>query len=191
MTTDGELFRRAVDEPEAFGEVFERHGASVWRYVRSRLGEASAEEVVAETFLVAYRRRERFDPSYGSARPWLLGIATNLIRRRRRDEQTHLSALQRFPAPDPEDVTADLDRLDAQRLRPVLVEALLTLSVEDRDTFLLVAVGELTYTEAATALGIPVGTVRSRIHRARSILRERIGSLPAIPDGDDEADDDG
>lgn len=191
MTTDGELFRRAVDEPEAFGEVFERHGASVWRYVRSRLGEASAEEVVAETFLVAYRRRERFDPSYGSARPWLLGIATNLIRRRRRDEQTHLSALQRFPAPDPEDVTADLDRLDAQRLRPVLVEALLTLSVEDRDTFLLVAVGELTYTEAATALGIPVGTVRSRIHRARAILRERIGSLPAIPDGDDEADDDG
>ena len=188
MTTDGELFRRAVDEPEVFGAIFERHGASVWSYVRSRLGETPAEEVVAETFLVAFRRRDRFDPAYGSARPWLLGIATNLIRRRRRDEQTYLSALQRLPVLDPEDETTHLDRLDAERLRPALVEALLALSLEDRETFLLVAVGELTYPEAAAALGIPVGTVRSRIHRARSILRERIGSLPAIPDGDDEAD---
>lgn len=191
MTTDGELFRRAVDEPEAFGEIFERHGISVWSYARSRLGEAAAEEVVADTFLVAFRRRDRFDPTYGSARPWLLGIATNLIRRRRRDEQTYLSALQRLPVSDPPDGTADLDRLEAQRMRPTLVEALLALSDDDRETFLLIAVGELTYNEAATALGIPVGTVRSRIHRARSILRERLGSLAAIPDGDDGVDGDG
>jgi RNA polymerase sigma factor (sigma-70 family) len=140
---------------------------------------------------VAFRRRSSFDPTYESARPWLLGIATNVIRRRLRDERAYLERLRHVPASIPVDETSDVDRVDAQRMRPLLVEALMGLSTEDRETFLLVAVAELTYAEAARALGVPVGTVRSRIHRARSSLRERIPGPPAIVDREDVADDDG
>jgi RNA polymerase sigma-70 factor (ECF subfamily) len=191
VTTDGELFRRAVGDPEAFEEIFERHARSVWSYVRRRIGAAAAEEVVAETFLIAFQRRDRFDPAYESARPWLLGIATNLVRRRRRDERAYLEGTRRLPRAVPVDETADVERVDAERMRPILVQALMELSTGDRETFLLVVLGELTYTEAAQALGVPVGTVRSRIHRARSVLRERIGAPQAIDDGRSRDDDDG
>lgn len=180
-----------MDTPEAFEEIFERHGAAVWSYCRRRVGRDAAEEVLAETFLVAYRRRGRFDPSYDSARPWLLGIATNLIRRRLRDERTHFERIRQVPVSIASDDVADVDRVDAQRLRPILIEALRALSPDDRETFLLVAVGELTYSEAASALGVPVGTVRSRIHRARSVLRERIPAFPAIDDEGGANDDHG
>jgi RNA polymerase sigma-70 factor (ECF subfamily) len=191
VTSDGELFARAVDDPAAFEEIFERHGASVLSYVRSRMGPDAAEDVVAETFLVAFRHRERFDPSYESARPWLLGIATNLVRRRRRDERAYLEGMRRVPGSVPDDGSGDIERLDAERMRPALVDALMALSTDDRETFLLVAVGELTYAEAAAALDVPVGTVRSRIHRARSVLRERIGAPTAIDDEGRTHGDDG
>lgn len=191
MASDGELFKRSVEAPEAFEEIFERHGPAVWSYCRRRIGRDAADEIVADTFLVAFQRREDFDASYDSARPWLLGIATNVIRRHLRDERAYLDRKRHAPATIPAEDAADLDRVDAGRMRPILIEALLTLSPEDRDTFLLVAVGELTYSEAASALDVPVGTVRSRIHRARTRLRERIPNLPAIDDGGDTHDDDG
>ncbi len=180
MLSDGEIFRRSVDAPEAFEEIFERHGGAVWGFCRRRVGHDAAEEVVADTFLVAFQRRGGFDSSYDSARPWLLGIATNVIRRRLRDERAYLERRRHALGLVPVDDTVDVDRLDAERLRPILIEALLALSPDDRETFLLVSVGELTYSEAASALGVPVGTVRSRIHRARNQLRERIPGLPAI-----------
>jgi RNA polymerase sigma factor (sigma-70 family) len=183
VTSDGELFRRSVRDPEVFEEIFERYAASVWGYVRRRISADAAEDVVADAFLIAFERRTSFDPSYESARPWLLGIATNLIRHRLRDERSHLAAVGKISEP-PVDEFDDLSRFDAQRIRPLLVDALMSLSNDDRETFLLVALGELTYAETALALGVPVGTVRSRMHRVRKILRERIPRFPAINDGE-------
>ena len=184
MTSDGELFRRSVSDPEVFEEIFERHAASVWSYARRRIGADAAEDVVADAFLIAFTRRASFDPSYDSARPWLLGIATNLIRHRLRDERAHLAAVGKVSEPSPIDEFDDVSRFDAQRIRPVLVDALMLLSNDDRETFLLIALGELSYAEAALALDVPVGTVRSRMHRIRRVLRERIPGLPAIEDGE-------
>jgi RNA polymerase sigma-70 factor (ECF subfamily) len=179
MSTDAEILRGSVDDPAAFADIFERHIDAVLGYAQRRVGATHGEEIAAQTFLVAFERRTRFDPSYGSARPWLLGIATNLIRHHLRHERVHLAALRRLPAEPPIDPVDDPDRVDAERLMPAVADALLALSANDRATFLLVALGEVTYAEAARSLGIPVGTVRSRIHRARLLLRERLGGLEA------------
>lgn len=180
MGTDGEIFERSRTEPELFEEIFARHGPTIFRYLRRRLGRGPAEELVSETFLIAFERRTRFDASYGSARPWLFGIAANLLRHHLREEQEHLRAMAKVPISRPAEGVEDVDRLDAQRLRPVLLDALLELKDVDREAFLLVAVGELSYAEVAYALRIPIGTVRSRIHRARRLLREQVPGLPAI-----------
>ena len=186
MLTDAEVIQRSFREPEAFGEIFERHYETVARYSRRRLGAHAGEDVAAQAFVVALERRARFDLRYGTARPWLLGIAANLIRHHLRDERVHASALARTlidPPPPPID---DPSAIDAALLRPALTAALQALSDDDRETFLLVALGEITYPEAAVALGIPVGTVRSRLHRARRTLRERLDDLEAITDQREE-----
>jgi RNA polymerase sigma factor (sigma-70 family) len=182
VITDAEVIQRSLQAPDAFGEIFERHHEAVARYSRRRLGAPAGEDIAAQAFVVAFERRARFDVRYETARPWLLGITANLIRHHLRDERVHASALERAPldpAPAPID---DPGRIDAARLRPALTAALLALSDDDRETFLLVALGEISYQEAATALGIPVGTVRSRMYRARRALRERLDDLEAMTD---------
>jgi RNA polymerase sigma factor (sigma-70 family) len=183
VSTDGEIFQRSIRDPDAFREIFERHATIVLAYARKRLGASTGDEILAQTFLVAFERRARFDPTYASARPWLFGIATNVIRHHLREEREHLAALGKMEPDLPMDSVEDITRLDAQRMRPQLIAALLTLSDDDRDTFLLIALGELTYEQTAAALGIPVGTVRSRIHRARIRLREQVRPRTAIPEG--------
>lgn len=183
MSTDGEIFQRSIDHPEAFREIFERHATIVLAYARKRLGSTIGEEVLAQTFLIAFQGRSRFDPTYASARPWLFGIASNMIRHHLREEREHLTALRKVAPEPPMESIEDVGRLDAQRMRPQLIAALLTLSDEDRETFLLLALAGLTYEETAAALGIPIGTVRSRIHRARMRLREQVRSRTAISDG--------
>jgi len=145
----------------------------------------AGEEILAQTFLTAFEKRARFDLSYESARPWLLGIATNIIRHHLREEREHLTALGKMFREQPEESVDDVARLDAQRMKPRLIAALLALSDDDRETFLLLALGQLTYEEVASALRIPIGTVRSRIHRARIHLRERVPGRTAIPDGEE------
>ncbi len=189
MDTDAEIFRRSVRDPEAFREIFERHAAAVHAYARRRIGMTAGEEILAQTFLTAFEKRTRFDPSYGSARPWLLGIATNLIRHHLREEREHLTALRKSAHDQPEAPVEDDARLDAERMKPTLLEALLALSDDDRETFLLLALGQLTYEEVASALGIPVGTVRSRIHRARRHLRERVPGWTAIDEGTERSNE--
>jgi RNA polymerase sigma factor (sigma-70 family) len=164
MESDAAAIRRSRDEPEAFVAVYERHHAAVHNYLRRRLGTDAADDLAAETFVRAFRARARYRPQSESARPWLLGIAANLIGDRRRDEARALRALQRTAS---RGVAEDLP---AEPLDPRLVEALRRLSRQDREALLLYAWGELTYAEIAEALGIPVGTVRSRIHHARSRL---------------------
>jgi RNA polymerase sigma-70 factor (ECF subfamily) len=183
VETDAEIFRRSIRDPDAFREIFERHAGAVHAYARRRIGMTAGEEILAQTFLTAFEKRARFDTSYGSARPWLLGIATNLIRHHLREEREHLTALRKIARDQPEVPADDEARLDAQRLKAVLLDSLLAISDEDRETFLLLALGQLTYEEVASALGIPIGTVRSRIHRARRHLRERVPTWTAIDDG--------
>lgn len=183
MSTDGEIIQRSIRDPDAFREIFERHAPILLAYTRKRLGANAGDEILAQTFLVAFERRARFDPAYTSARPWLFGIASNIIRHHLRDEREHLTALGKFGLEVPAESAENVARLDAERVRPQLIAALLTLSDDDRDTFLLVALGQLTYEETAVALGIPVGTVRSRMHRSRARLREQVRPRTAIHEG--------
>jgi RNA polymerase sigma factor (sigma-70 family) len=183
VDTDAEIFQRSIRDPDAFREIFERHASAVHAYARKRIGMTAGEEILAQTFLTAFEKRTRFDTSYESARPWLLGIATNIIRHHLREEREHLNALGKIARAQPEAPVDDVARLDAQRMKPKLITALLALSDDDRETFLLLALGQLTYEEVASVLRIPIGTVRSRIHRARTHLRERVPGRTAIRDG--------
>jgi RNA polymerase sigma factor (sigma-70 family) len=164
-------------EPEYFSELFRRHAPYIQRYVVRRLGHGVADDVVAETFLLAFRQRDSYDLTRLDARPWLYGIATNLIGRHRRAEVRLYRALARTGTdPVAESFTDRVDdRVSASTATLRLAAALARLSGELRDTLLLVAWGELSYEETATALGVPVGTVRSRVSRARSALRRSLG----------------
>lgn len=189
---DAAIIEASIRDGSAFGEIFERHYDAIARYARRRVGEATGEEIAARTFMIAFEKRHRFDPAATSARPWLYGIATNLIRHHVRDERTHLAARRRLLVqPVEPDPNQDVVKLDAQRLRGELQDALLDLSRGDRDAFLLNVLAELTYEEVAASLAIPVGTVRSRIHRARKQLRERISSVAGIEPWTTHVDDDG
>jgi RNA polymerase sigma factor (sigma-70 family) len=170
--TDEDVLADSLRSPEAFGELYTRHFASVYRYVAGRLGPDVADDLAAETFLAAFRRRAKFDPDRGSVRPWLYGIATNLVAQHHRSESRWYAALARAGA-DPllpiagseEDRIAD--RVTAARARPALAAALSGLPDRDRDVLLLTAIGGLSYAEVAFALAIPEGTVGSRLSRAR------------------------
>jgi RNA polymerase sigma factor (sigma-70 family) len=174
---DAALIERSWREPETFAELYDRHAVPIYRYVSRRLGEPMADDVVADTFLAAFRRRQRYDLHRPDARPWLYGIAANLISKHRRAEVRMLRAYARTGA-DPV-VEGHADRTDsrvtAAALQRDIAAALASLSAGERDVLLLVAWADLTYEETATALEIPVGTVRSRLNRARRKVREALG----------------
>jgi len=174
---DAAVIQLSRREPEQFTLLFRRHAPHIQRYVARRLGPDAADDIVAETFLLAFRQRDRYDQDRPDARPWLYGIATNLIGRHRRAEVRLYRALARTgadPVAEPFTDRVD-DRVSASTAARRLAAALARLSAEYRDTLLLVTWGDLSYDEAATALGVPVGTVRSRLSRARSRLRRTLG----------------
>ncbi|MCA2230424.1 RNA polymerase sigma factor [Nonomuraea aurantiaca] len=172
QVSDSDLGARLRSEPELFTVVHHRYFQAIYRYAAGRLDAQTAEDIAADTFLTAFDRRDRFDPGRGSLRPWLFGIATNLIAGHRRKEARHYAALSRI-APEP-DVEGPENRVvtfvAAQRMQPHLVKAMAALSPGERDAVLLVALGQLSHEEVAEALGISVGTVSSRISRARAKL---------------------
>jgi RNA polymerase sigma-70 factor (ECF subfamily) len=174
--TDGELIAASLDRPERFQAIFDRHGASVYRYLRRRVGDQLAEELTAEAFTQALRARQQFDAARGSALPWLYGIAVNLIRmharseRRRRRAYRLLGQALVHPAPASEIE----DRVDAQALAPALRAALDALSSEQREVLLLHAWAGLSPSEIAEALSIPSALVRKRLHRARARAADRL-----------------
>jgi RNA polymerase sigma-70 factor (ECF subfamily) len=175
-TDDAAVIARSRREPEAFAALFRRHAPVIQRYVIRRIGADAAEDVVAETFLLAFCQRDGYDLSRADARPWLYGIATNLIGRRRRDEIRLYRALARTGAdpvtePFTDRVNAAVSATAANR---ALASELARLPAGHRDALLLVAWGDLSYEEAAVALGVPTGTVRSRLHRARARLRQTL-----------------
>jgi RNA polymerase sigma factor (sigma-70 family) len=186
---DAALIERSLREPEAFAGLYDRHAVVLRRYVARRLGDGAADDVVADTFLDAFRKRHRFDPTVRDARPWLYGIATNLIGKHRRAEVRLLRAYARTGADpvlsgasaagahDADEWAAADSRLASAAVRRELAAALAGLSVGDRDVLLMVAWADFSYAEVAAALRIPVGTVRSRLHRARTRIRAALGGL--------------
>ena len=159
-------------DPSGFAEIFDRHYDAILDYLARRLPSALAEESASQTFLIAFERRASFDTAYSSARPWLFGIATNLVSRHRRDEQRRIAAYGRAGADeastdDPEEMH---DRADASLQGAAIARAIAELEPGDRDTLLLHALADLSHAEIAAALGIPAGTVKSRLHRARAEL---------------------
>ena len=185
---DADLIRRSEAEPEQFAALFRRHSGPLHRYVARRLGSDVAEDIVAEVFLTAFRQRHRYQPSQPDARPWLYGIATNLIGRHRRAEVRMYRALARTGAdPVTEPFTDQVDaRVTAAGTARPLAAALARLPAGHRHALLLIAWGDLTYEQAATSLGVPVGTVRSRISRARARLRQALADqdIPQDQQGD-------
>lgn len=176
--SDARVIARSRDEPEQFAVLFDRYADAVHRYVARRIGPETAEDLMAETFTTAFQRRHTYDLTRADARPWLFGIATNLVGRHRRAEARRFTALAKVPEPvQHEEPVADraVARAAATGVRRELAAALAKLSARHRDVVLLVAWGDLDYEEAAQALGVPVGTVRSRLNRARSRLREALG----------------
>jgi len=184
---DATVITRSLTAPELFGELFDRHASAISRYIARRLGRDAAEDLVAETFLVAFRKRGRYDCGYADARPWLYGIATRLISRHRRDEVRFFAAIARTgldPAAEPVDRQVT-ERVAAQSARRDLAAALAALSQDQRDVLLLVAMG-LGYDEVGRALAVPAGTVSSRLARARHKVREALGGQdPTRPEGAD------
>jgi RNA polymerase sigma-70 factor (ECF subfamily) len=179
MLDDAAIIRLSLTEPERFELLFQRHAPAIQRYVVRRLGVDASDDIVSETFLLAFRQRAGYDTARGNVLPWLYGIATNLLGRHRRDEIRLYRALARTgtdPVIAPFTDQVD-DRVSAGAASRRLAAALAGLPAAYRDALLLVAWGGLSYEETATALGIPIGTVRSRISRARADLRGTLGDL--------------
>ncbi|WP_405600869.1 RNA polymerase sigma factor [Streptomyces sp. NBC_01410] len=167
---------RAGDQ-EAFGELFDAYARSVYNHAYRLTGDWSvAEDVVSLTFLEAWRLRGKADRDGGSLRPWLLGIATNVTRNARRAARRHAAAVARLPPGEAVRDFADevAGRLDDTDRLALVQTALATLRRPEREVLALVVWAGLDYAAAAEALGVPVGTVRSRLFRARTKLAKEV-----------------
>lgn len=178
---DAEVITASLAEPGRFAVLFDRHAPHIHRYLARRVGPQVAEDLLAETFLVAFGKRAAYDPAFRDARGWLYGIATHLVGQHRREEIRRFRLSQAAgPDVDQNDYSErSVVRLTARSVRSVLVAALAELAEPDRDVLLLFAWEQLSYEEVARALGIPVGTVRSRLHRARAKIRQALAGTPA------------
>jgi RNA polymerase sigma-70 factor (ECF subfamily) len=177
-SSDAALIGRSIDDPESFSAIVERHATSVFRYLVSRVGRSVAEDLLADVFEAAFGARIRYDARYDNALPWLLGIATNEIRHYRRSEMRHASMLRRITPHSPRS-NGILEAMDAVATDAVLHEemesvrrALAALDDRHRQVLVFSAGLGLSYEEIAQTLGIRIGTVRSRLSRARQKLRE-------------------
>ncbi len=182
LESDAAVIEQSWDQPDAFAAIFDRHFAEIHQYLARRVGGRAADDLAADVFLTAFTQRQRYDVARNCARPWLYGIATNMISSHRRQEGRYFRALSRAEAqPGWEEEEERLtDRLSAAATRPLLASALAGLSPGDRDVLLLVALADFGYPEVAEALGIPQGTVASRLSRVRRQLRAALGgSNPA------------
>ncbi|MER5409429.1 RNA polymerase sigma factor [Streptomyces sp. NPDC002769] len=178
-------------DPEIFAGLYDRHAAGLHRYVARRLGSSSlADDIVGDTFLIAFRQRGRYDADHREARPWLYGIAANLVGKHRRTELRAYRTLARTgidPVTESHADTVD-GQVTAQNMRSPPAAGLHRLSEGDRHVLLLIAWADFSYQEVATALGIPLGTVRSRLNRARKKMRAALVGLGPTPTSQSEED---
>jgi RNA polymerase sigma factor (sigma-70 family) len=193
---DEQAMRASLRDGAAFGAVFERHHLVIWRFLARSAGRQAADELAGEVFLIAFRRRASYDPKRGSVRSWLYGIAANQLRERGRRGARFQRAIVRLAgrrdtdgvAPGADESSALLQEAGTDRVLRCLAD----LGAIDREVLVLFAWERLSYEEIAAALAVPVGTVRSRLARARQRLRramelgEATDGLPleATPPGD-------
>jgi RNA polymerase sigma-70 factor (ECF subfamily) len=181
QVSDAELIARSFADPEQFAPIFERHYQSIFRFLVRRLGRETGARLASEVFTRAFESRHRFLPDSVSARPWLFGIANNLVRMEARGYRRRRTAYLRLPADEAEDGRLQFDRVeervDVASVSESLSKGLARLKPTDRETLLLYALGELTYQEVADAMGVPIGTVRSRLARVRVTLRELLEGM--------------
>jgi DNA-directed RNA polymerase specialized sigma24 family protein len=168
--SDAQVIRASLAQPEAFKAVFERHFDAIFGYLVRRSGPDAGSDLASEVFVRAFASRARYEPTRADARPWLYGIAANLLHRQRRSETRRLRAYARTGADPLWTVVPELPD-------PTLAGALVAIKPDDREVLLLFAWADLDYEQIAEALSIPVGTVRSRLNRARRQLRSAL--LPA------------
>lgn len=173
--SDDDLWARSrAGDAEAFGELFERRGRLIYNYCFRRVGDrATAQDLLSIVFLEAWRRRDKALPS-DKVLPWLYGIATNVLRHQRRSERRYTAALSRLQAsePEPDFASATDEHLDLERQAQQALVLLRKLPRREQEILVLCGGMDLSYEDAAEALGLPVGTVRSRLSRARARLRE-------------------
>jgi RNA polymerase sigma-70 factor (ECF subfamily) len=175
--SDAEVIGRSLVESETFGLIYDRHAATLLRFLGRRAGAKVAEGLLGELFRIAFERRKTFDTSRASALPWLYGIGSNLLLKHRRGEARRLRANARMAAGlEAADRRASAAALDARVLFPRVAGAIEALPDDEREVLLLFAWEELSYQSVAEALDVPIGTVRSRLNRARTRLRELLGS---------------
>ena len=172
MKTDRELLAEA--DPAAFGMLFERHGRAVYNYCFRRTADwSAAEDLASVVFLEAWRKRNDVRLYGDSLLPWLYGVATNVLRNRSRSLRRYRSALARMPVEQEADFAADAgERIDDERQVRRVLAVFRLLPKRDQDVLALCVWSGLTYEEAAVALDLPIGTVRSRLSRARRRLRD-------------------
>ncbi|WP_300614367.1 sigma-70 family RNA polymerase sigma factor [Trebonia sp.] len=170
MTSDGSLISRSLaGDGEAFVEVVRRHSATVSAYLLRRAGREAAEDLLGEVWVAAFGARSGYDPGVPDARPWLLGIARNVLRRHWRMRPHGEAALGTDEVAPPVDPWPAVDEwIDGAA---IVRQALVRLSPGEREVLLLVVWEQLTVADAARALAIPPGTARRRLHQARVTLR--------------------
>jgi RNA polymerase sigma-70 factor (ECF subfamily) len=171
--TDAEVVTHSHDHPEEFAVIFERHAPAVRRFLVRQCGPSAVDDLVSEVFLTAFRGRHRFDPAVPDARPWLYGVAVNVLRHHRRTEARGVARTDRVRRTWTSGVGRDVadeavSSSEVARIRSALDD----LDDRYRDVLVLLAGPGLTYDEVAAALGLPIGTVRSRASRGRERLRE-------------------
>ena len=177
--SDADAISRSVDHPELFGVLFDRHAVAVRSYLQGRVGVADADGVLVDAFAAAFVARASYDDRHGNALPWLIGIARNTARnelrsgRRQSRLRARLGATERTEQPA---VDAS-NRLDAERVGGRVRRGVTALPVDQQEVLLLFALAGLTYAEIADELEVPVGTVRSRLARARQQLQRTLADL--------------
>ncbi len=181
--SDADVIAGSLSDPRSFAVLFDRHYDAIFGYLSRRVDRTLADELTSETFLRALTQRVGYDLSRRDARPWLYGIATNLLRKQARAEQRQRRAYAR--AVEPDQTFGGLDgsdaRADAEARGPAVVAALARLQPVDRDALLLLALTDLDYEGIAIACEVPIGTVRSRLHRARRHMRIELALDEHLP----------
>jgi len=175
QVSDGAVIADSLERPSAFGVIFDRHGSTLLRFLARRVDPSGAEDLLGEVFRIAFERRSTFQRDRDSARPWLYGIAANVVAKHYRSEARRLRAIARVSAEralDDDPAERAVAAADASARWTRVVTALGTLPAAERQVLLLFAWEELSYDEIALALGVPVGTVRSRLSRGRARLTE-------------------
>jgi RNA polymerase sigma factor (sigma-70 family) len=175
--SDFQVISDSFDDSRAFAMIFDRHFKSVYRFVVARCGVNAAEDVTSEIFITAFEKRSSFK-RVPSARPWLLGIANNVVARHLDKHYASIDVLRQYLSGEsgelPDPLASIEQRESDSELKQEVASAIGRLNHGDRDALLLFCWEGLSYEEVAATLKIPIGTVRSRISRARRQVGDSI-----------------